>query len=103
MQECDEVEEQGNGDDDNDHDIPEVGEVSADHVILELTRKLFNTQINQLSDTNATSCAPVVNVNRTGNQRRQTTGSQRPIHCAVCNHRSSKGGHLGLDQSESRI
>ena len=91
LQECDEVEERGNGDDDDDHDIPEVGEVSADQVILELTRKLFNTQINQLSDTNATSCAPVVNVNRTGNQRRQTTGSQRPIHCTVCNHR--RQGH----------
>lgn len=50
LQECDEVEERGNGDDDDDHDIPEVGEVSADQVILELTRKLFNTQINQLSD-----------------------------------------------------
>ena len=72
LQERDEVEEQGNSDDDHDHDhdIPEVGEVSADQVILELTRKLFNTQINQLSDSKATSCAPVVNVNRTGNQRR---------------------------------
>ena len=84
LQECDEVEEQGNSDD-------EVGEVTADQVILELTRKLFNTQINQLSDTNATSCAPVVNVNRTGNQRRQTTKSQRPNHCTVCNHR--RQGH----------
>ena len=34
LQECDEVEEQGNVDDDRDHDIPEVGEVSADQVIL---------------------------------------------------------------------
>ena len=41
LKECDEVEEQGNGDDDDDHDIPEVGEVSADQVILELTRKLL--------------------------------------------------------------
>ena len=36
LQECDEVEERGNSDDDDDHDVPEVGEVSADQVILEL-------------------------------------------------------------------
>ena len=101
LQECDQVEEQGNVDGDHDHDIPEVGEVSADQVILELTRKLFNTQINQLSDSNATSCAPVVNVHRTGNQRHQTTESQRPIHCTGCNHR--RQGHKRQTSSTGEV
>ena len=90
LQECDEVD-----------DIPEVGEVSADQVVLELTRKLFNTQINQLSDSNATSCAPVVNVHRTGNQRHQTTESQRPIHCTLCNHR--RQGHKPQTSSTAEV
>ena len=101
LQECDEVEEQSNGDDDDHHDIPEVGEVTAHQVVLELTRTLFITQINQLTDSNATSCAPVVNVHRTGNQRHQTTENERPIHSNVCNHR--RQGHERQTSSTGEV
>lgn len=46
-----EVEEQINNNEDDDEDIPEVGEVNVDQIIQRLTRQLFNIQVSQLSAT----------------------------------------------------
>ena len=84
-EECEEHADVGDEavDADDQHEIPEVGEVNVDQIIQELTRQIFNTQVQQPSPNSSTT---VLHVHGHNSQANQPASRRRPRHCSTCHH-----------------